>query len=100
MAKRLEGVERRMGIDQTTLSAFSDPDHFRESLEKLPVYDCQNCTHFRGFVPGPKVRCIDQHKEIPKTGCSCWSDGNELAFIASIAPPAGWQAKKYAGGRA
>jgi hypothetical protein len=85
---------------QATLAAFSDPDHSLAPAEKPHVYDCQNCNHFRGFVPGPKVRCIDRHKEIPKNGCSCWSDGKELEFMASIAPPAGFVAKKYAGGRA
>lgn len=82
---------------QVTLAAFSDPDHFREPTEKLPVYDCQNCNHFRGFVPGPKVRCVDRHKEIPKNGCSCWSDGKELEYMASFAPPAGYLPKKWGG---
>jgi hypothetical protein len=80
---------------QATLTAFSGPDQFREPTKM--IYDCQNCVHFRGFVPGPKVNCMGRNKEIPKNGCACWSDGKELEFMDSIAPPADFVAKKYAG---
>ena len=87
-------------MGQATLASFTGQDLFHDPTKKPPVYDCQNCTHFRGFVQGPAVRCIDGNREIPKNGCSCWSDGKELEFRASIAPPKDFVAKKYAGGRA
>jgi len=84
---------------QATLAHFS-PDHIAEPTEKPPKYDCQNCDLFRGFVPGPKVSCLGRHKEIPKNGCASWSDGQELVTMQQFAPPAGFRAKNWAGGRA
>lgn len=80
---------------QSTLSAFSEPDNIHEYTKK--VYNCQNCDLFRGFVAGPRVRCMGRNKEIPKNGCACWTDGTELETMASFAPPAGFRAKKWGG---
>jgi hypothetical protein len=82
---------------QSTLTAFSAPQ------TALPVFDCGNCQNQKGLfsIEGKQtVQCMGKRKDVPQNGCSCWSDGKELEFMASIAPPAGWQAKKYAGGRA
>lgn len=85
-------------MSQSTLAAFSKPDQFRDATKK--IYNCQNCDLFRGFVAGPKVKCMGRLKEIPKSGCPSHSNGKELEYMASFAPPAGFVPKKWAGGRA
>jgi hypothetical protein len=87
---------------QATLSAWTLPSPevcLRGSYfvpEKIKVYDCRNCVLQKGFAAS-KVRCFGTLRDIPLGGCPCYSDGNDLEFMASIAPPPGWQAKKYAG---
>lgn len=81
---------------QTTLTSFSAPQ------TSLPVYHCGNCRNQKGLfsIEGKqKVKCMGQRKDVPKDGCPCWSDGKELEYMASFAPPAGYVPKKY-GGRA
>jgi len=85
---------------QSTLTTFVGPDQFRDTTKKPPIYDCQNCNLFRGFVAGPKISCMGRLKEIPAKGCPSWSDGKELEYMDRCAPPAGYVPKKYAGGRA
>lgn len=83
-------------MTQLSLSSFLAPDHIREVTEKMMTYDCRNCIRQKEFK-GAKVVCMGKLKDIPLDGCSCWSDGEELEFMDSIAPPPGFCAKKYLG---
>lgn len=82
-------------MGQSTFTTFPEPGHIHEPTKK--VYNCQNCDLFRGFVPGPMVKCMGRIKAIPKNGCPSWSDGQELVTMASFAPPAEFRAKKWGG---
>jgi hypothetical protein len=83
-------------MPQLSLSSFCGQEHVSETTKMIAVFDCRNCVLQKGFK-GAQVHCMGKLKDIPLDGCSCWSDGKELEFMASIAPPPGWQAKKYAG---
>jgi hypothetical protein len=81
---------------QSTLATFSAPQ------TALPVFDCGNCQNQKGLfsIEGKQtVQCMGRRKDVPKDGCPCWSDGQELVTIQQFAPPAGFTPKKY-GGRA
>jgi hypothetical protein len=81
-------------MSQSTLAAFSAPQ------TALPVYDCGNCLNQRGLfsIEGKqKVLCMGQRKDVPKNGCPCWSDGKDLEYMASFAPPADFVPKKWRG---
>jgi hypothetical protein len=86
-------------MPQLSLSSFSEHDHIRVDPKKVAAYNCTNCVLQKGFA-GTQVRCMGKLKDIPLNGCACWSDGKELEYMASFAPPEGWQAKKWAGWRA
>jgi hypothetical protein len=82
---------------QATLTSFSAPQ------TALPVFDCGNCQNQKGLfsIEGkPKVQCLGRRKDVPQNGCACWSDGKDVEYMASFAPPEGFAPKKYAGGRA
>jgi hypothetical protein len=81
---------------QLSLSSFMESDHVSEATKLIAVFDCRNCIRPKEFK-GAKVFCMGKLKDIPLDGCSCWSDGKELEFMASIAPSPGFVAKKYAG---
>jgi hypothetical protein len=81
---------------QTTLGAFAAPQ------TALPCPNrCQECVNRCGPIQSIggklKVRCFCTLKDV-REGCPSWSDGKELEYMASFAPPDGWQAKKWAGG--
>jgi hypothetical protein len=82
---------------QTTLAAFSEP----QTALPCPNH-CQECKNRNGpiqVIGGRlKVRCFCSLKDV-REGCPSFSDGTELDVMANFAPPAGWQAKKWAGGR-
>ena len=82
---------------QVTLISFSAPQ------TALPCSNsCQDCIIRQGPIQSIggklKVRCFGSLKDV-REGCPSWSDGKELETMASFAPPAGWQAKRWAGGR-
>jgi hypothetical protein len=84
-------------MSQTTFSDFSAPQ------TTLQVFDCSACLNQKGLFSiedTPKVRCLGRIKDIPKGGCPSFSDGKELEYMASFAPPRDFVLKKWAGGRA
>lgn len=83
---------------QTSLTAFAAPQ------TALPCANsCQECVNRQGPIQSIggklKVRCIGSLKDV-RTGCPSFSDGKELEYMGRFKPPEGWQAKKWAGGRA
>lgn len=85
-------------MNQTTLTTFSEPQ------TALPCTNsCQDCKNRQGPIQSIggrlKVRCLGSLKDA-RTGCPSFSDGKELEYMEQFKPPEGWQAKKWAGGRA
>jgi hypothetical protein len=85
-------------MSQTTLTTFSMPQ------TALPCPNrCQECKNRCGPIQsiGGKlmVRCLCSLKEV-RDDCPSFSDGKDMEYLASYAPPEGFQAKKWAGGRA
>jgi hypothetical protein len=83
---------------QTSLAAFSTPQ------TALPCANrCQDCIVRQGSIRSIggklKVQCFGSLKDV-REGCPSYSDGKELEYMASFAPPKDFVPKKWAGGRA
>ena len=87
---------------QTTITTFSLPQTTLD-LARPCANGCEDCVNRQGgpiMVIGGKrkVRCMGALKDA-RTGCASWSDGKELEYMDSFAPPKGFVPKKWRGGR-
>lgn len=71
-------------------------DHIPEATKKVLCYDCHSCMNKKA-IQDNMVLCLGRLKAIPEGGCSCWSDGGDLAAMRRFSPPAGWLPKKWGG---